>query len=597
MKNENIQSTTSQKDPLLEAITAGHAALLVSGNIHDFTLVGEEIAYQPQRIAGLLHERGYLVIRYSKSQGGKIHCYSSLTPTEKQAVDSRLNAVGILSMLNRDGQNGSEEIRHFFRGAGRLLQISSERSKPIAVLVDYCEHLAPAVQTSAAAADEQTFVAEAIHMLANAPALRKSGNLLVCLVRDGFQNILLNDMQRITYPFPEEPKTKAFIQTLLSRRGSMGELRYGPLEEGFGEEDLARLTRGLRLREVESMVREAKAQNAPLRRNRVLDAKSRAILNASEGTLSVVSTSFGIDDIVGLETVKRFFNLAAQKLKRGDPTSPRAILMVGPPGTSKSSFAPILANLCRFNIVQFENVKNMFVGESERRLNLALSLVENLSPTILWIDEISETTPSRNVGGSDGGVSLNLLARLLQFSARDDLRGKVLLLAATNVPERLDPAWHDRFVILPFLELLPHEMCQLFGMFERRTTGRTGLDPGDSGIIEASEVLHRKGASPRKILDIVNHAMLTTQESGLTSGDILRAAHDYVGAASPMAVAYCSLVSISLTSFRSYLPWSLNPEKYVYPWYLEGIVDKKTGELDRDLLRKRIEEYRRDTNL
>jgi len=271
--------------------------------------------------------------------------------------------------------------------------------------------------------------------------------------------------------------------------------------------------------------------------------------------------------------------------------------MVGPPGTSKSSFAPLLATMSGFNILEFQNVKNMYVGESERRLNLALRLTENLAPTILFIDEITETTPSRNANVVDGGVSQDLLGQLFKFSARDELRGKVLLLAASNVPERLDPAWHDRFIIIPFLELLPNEICDLIPVFERRVLGRSSIAARDSKIVEASQILHKKGASPRKVLDVINHALLDSHHGNLTPDNVLEAAADYTGSANPMAVAYTSLSAISLTSFHSYLPWSLAPETYVYPWYLEGIVDPTTGQLDRKELNQRIREYRKFTNL
>lgn len=585
-------------DPLLKALAASHTALLITGNIHDFAIVDSEIAYRPQLIAEQLHKRGYNVIRYSKSQGGRIHHYSSLNPKEKEAVDSCLNAVGLKNLLNREGQNNPEEIRNFFRAASRLLQVSpGEGMQPFAVLIDYAEHLAPAVQTSAGAAEEHTFVAESLHLLANAPALRKTKNLLVCITRDGFQNSLLNDLHRVEFAFPDELQTGAFIQMVLKRHHKNGKPENAALEKGFSEEEFARLTRGLRLRDIEVMLREAYAERTSLSRIRVLEAKAQAILRASEGTLSVMSTILTLDDVVGLHAAKRFFQLAAQKLKAGDVTSPRAVMMIGPPGTSKSSFAPILAGLCGFNILQFNNVKNMYVGESERRLNLALSLVENLAPSILFIDEITETTPSRNSGVNDGGVSQDLLGQLFKFSARDDLRGQVLLLGASNVPERLDPAWHDRFIFIPFLELLPDEMCELFAVFQRRITGQMDLDVRDPKLIEASQILHQKGASPRKVLDIINHALLFSADGRLTADAILASAHEYVGSANPMAVAYTSLVAVSLTSFYSYLPWSLDPEHYIYPWYLEDIVDKKSAVINHDKLQAKIQEYRKYTTL
>src|SRR2546422_750696 len=118
--------TSPTGDFLLKAVDSGHRALLVSGNVHDLFVVGEEITY-----------------------------------------------------------------------------------RPFAVVREYTEPLAPAVHTSGASADEHTFVAEGLHVLANAPALRKSGNLLVCLVRDGFQNILLNDLHRVDIPLPEETQMSA----------------------------------------------------------------------------------------------------------------------------------------------------------------------------------------------------------------------------------------------------------------------------------------------------------------------------------------------------------------------------------------------------
>lgn len=590
------QRLLEESDPLLAAIRAGHPALLVTGNLHDLWLAGENVAYRPQFLTDELAARGYTVIRYSKSQGGRVHNYPRLSPKEKQQVDSRLNAVGLLPLLNRDSQNSPEEVRTFFRGISRLLQLPACEGSPVAVILDYAEHLAPAVQTSAAAADEQTFVSESLHVLANAPALRKSKNLLICLVRDGFQNSLLNDLYRIEWPFPDEVQIRRFLQTVVSRNEG-GEITGRLLEKDLTIEELARMTRGLRLREVDAMLHEAVAEQSPLSRSRVLEAKRKAILDSSEGTLSVMTTELTLEYIVGLEAAKRFFQLVAGKLKAGDRSSPRAILLVGPPGTAKSSFAPILGAMSGFNTLQFEDVKSMWHGESERHLRLALRIARSLAPTILFIDELTESTPSRNAPATDSGVSLDLLAQLLQFSARDDLRGRVLLLGASNVPERLDPAWHDRFITIPFLELLPHEMCQLFPVFERRVTGQATLDPRDPRLIEASQQLHVKGASPRKVLDVLNHALLFSEDGRITSDHILWAARDYTGTTNPRAVAYCSLMSISLTSFQSFLPWSLCPEDYVYPWYLETVVDKKTGTIDRDALYKRIEENRRYANL
>jgi hypothetical protein len=581
---------STMMDPLAKAIDSGHRALLVSGNVHDLFVAGEEIVYRAQHLVDHLDGRGYVVIRYSKSQGGRIHNYSTLPPEAKKRIDSRLSAVGLLPLLNRELQNAPEEIRNFFRASARLLQIpAAPDDRPYAVVIEYTEHLAPAVHTSAAAADEQTFVAESLHVVANAPALRRSGNLLVCVVRDGFQNTLLNDLHRVEIALPDETQIAAFVRIALARAAT-----YGRLAEGLATAEFSRLARGMRLKNVEAMLREARRDDRPLTRDDVLQAKATAILEASEGTLGIMRTELALDDIVGLDSVKQFARQVTEKLKAGDPTSPRAVLFVGPPGTSKSTFPPILAAMCGFNCLELRNVKNMYVGESERKLRLALSLIEHLAPTILFLDEITETTPSRTRTGDNSGVSQDLLAQLFKFSAREELRGRVLLIGACNVPERLDPAWHDRFTVVPFLELLPHDICQLLALLARR--GGQAIDPTDPRVAETAEVLHRKGASPRKIVDIMNHALLWSDSRSPAPDDILAAAHDYSGAANPMAVAHASLIAISMTSYYRYLPWSADPKGYVHPWYLDGVVDKSSGVLDRDALGRRIQECSKHVN-
>jgi len=252
--------------------------------------------------------------------------------------------------------------------------------------------------------------------------------------------------------------------------------------------------------------------------------------------------------------------------------------------------------LAGFNIIRFENVKNKFIGESERRLRLALALAESLAPVILMIDEITEALPDRSTQAADGGVSQDLLAQLYDFSSRDDLRGRVLLIACTNLPGKLDVAWHDRFQIIPFLELVPEDMVKLFPLYDKRLNGRTSLNPEDELLVEASLILHQKGASPRKVLDIVNHALLYSNAKELSSRDILTAARDYRGSASPERVAFTSLSAIALTSWQSVLPWSHTPKDYKYPWYLQDLVHRETGEVDKQKLKTKLEEYRRYLN-
>lgn len=586
----------SVNDPVITAIQNGHAAILVTGNYHDLTVAEDKIVYRPSYLPLLLN-KGFVVIRFSRSRGITLPDLKQLDSERAKEIQARLRNAGLHSIMCKDRQGSSEEVIQFFRAIQRLFLASNNGGLRFAALIDYTENLAPSVQTAAAAADEHIFVAESIHSLGLSPALRKSGNKLICVVREGLQHPLLNDLHKITYDFPTQEVAEAFLRVALQKKDINGKPYYACLANDLDVRECARLICGLPLRHADRMLLEAKASKGKLSRSDVLAAKTKSILDTSEGTLALLSTDQTFDDIVGLMAAKQFFLQVAKLMQEGNPATPRAIALIGPPGTAKTTFAIILGKMVGANVVKFNEVQNMYVGESQRRMNLALALAPGLEPCILFVDEITEMVASRSNANFDSGVSQELLGMLFQFSARDDLRGKVLLLAASNVPERLDVAWHDRFIFVPFLELVPEEMRHLMRVKAKQINDSIELDIDAPEIIEACQLLHQKGVSPRRVYDILNHAQMFSKDGSLKPKTILEAAHKYTGPANPMAIAYSSLSAIALTSFVDYLPWSQNPSTYLYPWYLEGVVDKATGQLDRVELEKRRNEYRKAANL
>lgn len=81
-----------------------------------------------------------------------------------------------------------------------------------------------------------------------------------------------------------------------------------------------------------------------------------------------------------------------------------------------------------------------YVGESERNLDRALQCAIDMQPTIIFIDEIDEALPKRHTG-DNSGVTQRINKRLLEFFSDTTHRGKVIILAATNYPEKIDPAF------------------------------------------------------------------------------------------------------------------------------------------------------------
>ncbi|MDF5717217.1 MAG: ATP-dependent zinc metalloprotease FtsH4 [Rhizonema sp. NSF051] len=124
---------------------------------------------------------------------------------------------------------------------------------------------------------------------------------------------------------------------------------------------------------------------------------------------------------------------------------PKGVLLVGPPGTGKTLLAKAVAGEAGvpfFSISGSEFVE-LFVGVGSSRVRDLFEQAKKQAPCIVFIDELDAIGKSRNSGGFYGGndereQTLNqLLAEMDGFSAED---ATVIVLAATNRPEVLDPA-------------------------------------------------------------------------------------------------------------------------------------------------------------
>ncbi len=155
------------------------------------------------------------------------------------------------------------------------------------------------------------------------------------------------------------------------------------------------------------------------------------------------------DDIGGLEDSKALLTEGVEWPLRypevyanAKVEPPRGVLLAGPPGSGKTLIARALANQCEANFISIKGPEllSKWVGESEKGVREVFRRAKQAAPCIVFFDELDALAPRRSGGDGDGQVGNRVIAQLL--TEMDGIEGRegVIVLAATNRPELIDPA-------------------------------------------------------------------------------------------------------------------------------------------------------------
>lgn len=120
--------------------------------------------------------------------------------------------------------------------------------------------------------------------------------------------------------------------------------------------------------------------------------------------------------------------------------APKGVLLYGPPGTGKTLLAKAVAGEtnAHFTSISGPEIFGKYYGESEERLRDVFKQAEENTPSIIFIDEIDSIAPKRDE--VSGEVEKRIVSQLLTLMDGMKSRGKVVVIAATNRPDSIDPA-------------------------------------------------------------------------------------------------------------------------------------------------------------
>jgi transitional endoplasmic reticulum ATPase len=155
------------------------------------------------------------------------------------------------------------------------------------------------------------------------------------------------------------------------------------------------------------------------------------------------------DDIGGLPDIKNELQEAVEwPLKyQGlftlvDAAPPKGILLYGPPGTGKTLMAKAAANESEANFISIKGPEllSKWVGESEKGIREVFRKARQAAPCLIFFDEIDAIAPIRGGSFGDSNVTERVISQLLTELDGLEILTNVVVIAATNRPDIIDPA-------------------------------------------------------------------------------------------------------------------------------------------------------------
>jgi len=188
------------------------------------------------------------------------------------------------------------------------------------------------------------------------------------------------------------------------------------------------------------------------------------------------------EDIGGLVEAKRELEAICLALRepetyrRWGARPPRGLLLFGPPGTGKTLLARCLAGQAdaAFFHLKVVDVASMWYGQAERRLQAVFDQARREPRAIIYIDEIDALVPPRETAHE---ATHRVVSTLLENLDGLEDRGDLLVVASTNRPESVDPAFLrpgriDRLIEVPLPD--PAARREIFKVHMRKAETRAG---------------------------------------------------------------------------------------------------------------------------
>ena len=263
----------------------------------------------------------------------------------------------------------------------------------------------------------------------------ESGGVIIVLTN----NTVWNQLQRlgmlIKIDLPNEEEMYSIIKEYIDDYRSEIPIEWDNSDVREAASALAGVTRIEAENVIASLIANKSIKKSDM--DEIRYAKNRLFSDISG--LEKIDVDDSVKDVGGLDGLRRWLNekkelLTPEKrdeLKAKGLQPPRGILLVGVPGCGKSLSAKSISANWKLPLyrLDFATVQGSYVGQSEQQLKDALTTAENVSPCILWIDEIEKGLSGAG-SSNDGGVSTRMVGQFLFWL--QECKKQVFVVATAN---------------------------------------------------------------------------------------------------------------------------------------------------------------------
>lgn len=263
----------------------------------------------------------------------------------------------------------------------------------------------------------------------------EAGGMVIVLTNNSIWNQLQRQGMVIQIGLPSEDEMYAIIKEYIDDYRSEIPIEWDNTDVREAAATLAGVTRIEAENVIAALIANKSISKADMEEIRF--AKDRLFSDISG--LEKIEVDESVKDVGGLSGLRNWLKekrelLTPEKrdeLKAKGLNPPRGILLVGVPGCGKSLSAKSISANWKLPLyrLDFATVQGSYVGQSEQQLKDALTTAENISPCILWIDEI-EKGLSGATGSGDGGVSTRMVGQFLFWL--QECKKQVFVVATAN---------------------------------------------------------------------------------------------------------------------------------------------------------------------